>query len=121
MKIRKKIDWTLGMKKYDMKKYWNNRAKFSKNMYQYVCIYEVPYQFNKLMDYIQKTCFSKLLKKCYNIKKKNVLEIGCGVGRWSQHMIDKKVIYTGIDISQEMIKIAKKKREFRKEVSVYLL
>ena len=107
--MRKKIDWTLGMKKYDMRKYWSKRANFSKNVYQSVCIYEVPYQFNELMDYVQKTCFFKLLEKCQNIKDKNVLEIGCGVGRWSQYMIDKGAVYTGIDISQEMIKIAKKR------------
>ncbi len=49
-----------------------------------------------------------------DIKKiKNVLEVGCGGGRWSFYLCDKVSFVTGIDISGEMIKLSESIRENR--------
>ena len=55
-------NFKLRMKKYDMQNYWNERAKFSHNIYNAVCAYGAPHQFNDLMDKIQKWCLSNLLE-----------------------------------------------------------
>lgn len=43
-----------------------------------------------------------------NICKKNILDLGCGMGHYSNYMYNKGFTVTGIDFSEEMIKIAKK-------------
>lgn len=103
-----KRDFRLGMEKYDMQKYWDKRAKIGENIYEKVCVYGAPPQFNEIMDKIQRTCLSKLLKQIPDINDKKVLEVGCGVGRWANLIISIGAEYIGVDISPEMVKIAKK-------------
>lgn len=43
------------------------------------------------------------------LKGKRVLDIGCGAGRDAEQFIQKKYDYTGIDISEGMIEVAKKR------------
>ena len=42
-------------------------------------------------------------------KNKNVLEVGCGIGTAAQSFIENGAIYTGLDLSDKSIEIAKKK------------
>jgi ubiquinone/menaquinone biosynthesis C-methylase UbiE len=44
-------------------------------------------------------------------KNKRVLEVGCGIGTAAQSFIESDAIYTGIDISDKSIDIAKKRLE----------
>jgi ubiquinone/menaquinone biosynthesis C-methylase UbiE len=44
-------------------------------------------------------------------KNKHVLEVGCGIGTAAQSFIESGSIYTGIDISDKAIEIAKKRLE----------
>jgi len=67
---------------YNMKDYWSKRARFGLNMYEKICAYGVPSQFNEIMDRTQKDCLNSLLTKIPSIHGKKVLEIGCGIGRW---------------------------------------
>ncbi|MCZ2845469.1 MAG: class I SAM-dependent methyltransferase [Candidatus Bathyarchaeota archaeon] len=99
----------LGMKKYDMLRFWNKRAKEGSNIYEKVCVYGAPPQFNEIMDKIQKCCLNKLLKQIPDIHCEKILEVGCGVGRWAPLMLSKGAKYFGVDISSEMIRIAKRK------------
>ncbi|MFX0142281.1 MAG: class I SAM-dependent methyltransferase [Candidatus Hodarchaeota archaeon] len=101
------VDYKLGMKKYDMEKYWNKRAKEGNNIYQKVCVYNASSQFNKMMNKIQKNCLNTLLKYIPIIENKNILEVGCGTGRWAKYMLNKNVNYYGVDISPMMLDIAK--------------
>ncbi len=56
--------------------------------------------------------YDKLEKRAFDIfvkndsQRKTVLEIGCGTGHWSRYFSDKGFDVTGVDISEEMIKIA---------------
>ncbi len=101
-------DFRLEMNKYNMQKYWDERAKVSENICEKVCVYGAPPQFNEIMDKIQRMCLSKLLKQIPDISGKKVLEVGCGVGRWAKLIINKGAEYNGVDISSKMIEIAKK-------------
>ena len=44
-------------------------------------------------------------------KNKNVLEVGCGIGTAAQSFIENGAIYTGLDLSDKSIEIAKKRLE----------
>lgn len=45
-----------------------------------------------------------------NAKKgRRLLEVGCGTGHWSQYFADKGFDVTGIDISEAMLRVARKK------------
>ncbi len=49
----------------------------------------------------------KMLPK--NLEDKQVIDIGCGEGRWDRLMAKRGAMVTGIDSSQKMIEIAKKR------------
>ncbi|MBA4319851.1 MAG: hypothetical protein C0412_15745, partial [Flavobacterium sp.] len=46
-----------------------------------------------------------------NLENKEVIDIGCGDGRWSRLMVERGAKVTGIDVSQKMIDIGKKRSE----------
>jgi len=50
-----------------------------------------------------------LLKVLGPIKFKSVLDVGCGFGRIGELLADRDVDYTGIDVSDEMIRAARKR------------
>jgi len=60
-----------------------------------------------MYDRFEKQAFDRLLVN--DNQGKNLLEIGCGTGHWSEYFSEKGFEVTGIDISGEMINIAKKK------------
>lgn len=45
---------------------------------------------------------------------KDILDLGCGIGRWADAVKDKCRSYCGIDFSSEMISVAKQKNENEK-------
>lgn len=50
-----------------------------------------------------------ILPKLHITKESNVLDIGCGMGRWAEQVIPLCNYYCGVDFSDEMIKIAKER------------
>ena len=83
----------LGMKEYEMRKYWNERAKAGSSIRDKVCVYGAPPQFNEILDKVQKNCFNWLLQQIPDICDKKILEVGCGVGRWARLIVDKGAKY----------------------------
>jgi ubiquinone/menaquinone biosynthesis C-methylase UbiE len=53
------------------------------------------------------TEFPKVIELIGNIKGKQILDLGCGIGKHSKEYIKKGAQVTGIDASEEMIKITK--------------
>lgn len=60
-----------------------------------------------MYDSFEKYAIDKILAS--DVKGSRLLEVGCGTGHWSRYFSDKGFDVTGIDISSEMIKIARKK------------
>jgi len=99
-----------GMMKCD---HWNQRAKehgASRKGYKAICSYGAPYVYNKYIDIIHKKAFLKMLRRC-QVKDKKVIDVGCGVGRWCRLLSGKGARVTGLDISEEMIKVAERALE----------
>ena len=96
--------------KYDMEAYWDKRAEcFDEDEYKAICVFLASREINMFWDYLHHQALSFLLRKIGNVKAKRVLEIGCGVGRWADFINRRGASYTGIDISQNMVDIAKKR------------
>lgn len=81
--------------KYD----FNHKAVYYDQWYQT--------RHGRIYDKVEKRTIDKILSK----EKKGlaVLEVGCGTGHWSRYFSDKGSDVTGIDMSAEMIKIARQK------------
>lgn len=52
-------------------------------------------------------------------RDKNVLDIGCGMGRWAEELAPKVNCYVGVDFSAEMVKLAKERCSSYSNVSFY--
>ena len=76
-----------------MTKLYSKLANVYHEMYQNIFDYKKEFQF-----------YNRILKK-HN--SKNVLEIGCGSGNLASYFLKNKYNYTGLDLSQEMLDIAK--------------
>ncbi len=105
-------------REYDMRIYWNERARNARSTYEAVCIRGAPFYFNYLMEKLQRDCLARSFKKIrINKKRVLILEIGCGVGRWidivknlaSNNSINSEIEYIGIDIAPNMIQKAYEK------------
>ncbi len=90
-----------------MKDFWNNTAKKfgEENGYRPVLLPTSKGLVNWYVDFVQKTALEQFIQK---LSKKTVLDLGCGVGRWSVRLATRNTYVIGIDLSREMIKLAKK-------------
>ena len=77
-----------------MSKLYSQLAKAYHEMYQSIFDYKKEFDF-----------YDKLLKK-YKCRK--ILEIGCGTGNLAKYFMETGYNYTGLDLFNEMLKIAKK-------------
>jgi ubiquinone/menaquinone biosynthesis C-methylase UbiE len=100
------IDEHLGTGEYSPEKYWSERAKnYNGDYFKAVCAFVATKTENRSMDRVQRY-FMKIALKKLNITGKNVIEFGCGIGRWIRLYQKKGYNWTGVDISDEMLSIA---------------
>lgn len=82
---------------------------------EYSQIYNTLY---KSKDYKRETEYLyKLITKNYNQKIKNILDIGCGTGKHASLLVDKGYQLHGVDMSPQMISIAKENLKEKKNLS----
>src|ERR1700682_1882403 len=86
--------------------YWESRAcRFASHGdgLAAVCSYGMPDFYNRAIHFCQQKALSPFLKQSAG---KSVLDIGCGVGRWSVWMAKRGAPVTGVDISPTMVREA---------------
>ena len=104
-------DKHLGTGEYSPIKYWSARAMHSsKERLDAVCVFGATKDENETVHRVQLSALSKALKS-KDLYGANVLEYGCGIGRWVSFFKQKGCIWHGVDISDEMLSIAKKLSE----------
>jgi len=90
-------------------KFWNNTAKrFAASGFKAVCTPTSIGVVNWYGDFLQKTALKPVL--CQVSKGTRVLDIGCGVGRWSSRLIKMGADVTGVDIAKNMVMEANKRQ-----------
>ncbi|HEY2591013.1 MAG TPA: class I SAM-dependent methyltransferase [Steroidobacteraceae bacterium] len=89
--------------------YWENRARqFARagDGLAAVCSYGMPVFYNRLIHFCQSRALAPWLAVPDGAR---VLDIGCGVGRWSRRLAGRGARVTGIDLSPTMIEEAKRR------------
>jgi ubiquinone/menaquinone biosynthesis C-methylase UbiE len=101
-------DTHLGTGEYDPEKYWSARARTIKgSCFSAVCVFGATEDENNSAHRVQHSVLHRALKNL-DLKGKEVLEYGCGVGRWIPYFKRCGSIWHGIDISNDMLSMAKK-------------
>jgi len=91
----------------DKRDFWEKTAeRFADNGIKAVCNPTSYGWFNKYVDFLQRTRLTPFLE---NLRGSFGLDIGCGVGRWIQRLLDHGVTVVGMDVSKNMIFQAKKR------------
>ena len=70
--------------------------------------YDLIYQSK---DYSSEVEYVDTLIKNEPIKIKTILDLGCGTGRHDELLINKGYVVHGVDISEEMLKVAETRRK----------
>ncbi len=107
-------------KKYedDPQEYWNEVASKYKSEDAVLVPGDIKIK-NQYYDSVQRKVLLKVFKQL-NVGSK-ILDVGCGVGRWSFALAKRGMKVIGVDISKEMVKIAKDRAEKQKLENVGFL
>ena len=94
----------------NIREFYNKRAqkfiKGEKNQYTSVLLGDNNPEYAKKWDEFEKNYVGKYLNLGTD---KKFLDIGCGIGRWAENVIDKCGQYIGTDFSIEMVKAARER------------
>jgi SAM-dependent methyltransferase len=89
--------------------YWEDRARrfaTEGNGLAAVCSYGMPEFYNRTIDWSQRLALSRWLQVGPGTR---VLDVGCGVGRWSRLLASRGARVTGVDLSPTMIAQSRKR------------
>lgn len=93
--------------------YWERRAQQFANRdggLPAVCSYGMPAFYNRAIEMTQRKALGPFLKVTPG---ERVLDVGCGVGRWSLPLAEAGAVVTGIDLSATMVAEAAARAEAR--------
>jgi SAM-dependent methyltransferase len=89
--------------------YWEDRARRFATVgdgLAAVCSYGMPGFYNRLIDFSQRRALAPWLRVS---RRTRVLDVGCGIGRWSRRLASRGATVTGVDLSPTMIAEAQRR------------
>lgn len=89
--------------------YWEARARRYARIgagLSAVCSYGMPWFYNRAIDLCQRLALRPWLA---GVEGKAVLDVGCGVGRWSLELARRGARVTGIDLAPSMLEEARRR------------
>lgn len=94
---------------YRPAEYWEDRARryaVEGDGLAAVCSYGMPRFYNRLIHFCQRRALEPWLKTAPGMR---VLDVGCGIGRWSRLLAARGARVTGVDLSPTMIAEAQRR------------
>lgn len=91
------------------KEYWEERAKQfagEEEGYKAICSYGMPGFYNQYIHFCQQRALAPWLRTKPGEK---VLDVGCGVGRWSRLLAHQGAEVVGVDLSPTMVEEARRR------------
>jgi 2-polyprenyl-3-methyl-5-hydroxy-6-metoxy-1,4-benzoquinol methylase len=88
----------------DVVSFWEARARRFAGEGQglrAICSYAMPAFYNWSIDVTQRRALRALLDSI--VPGTRVLDVGCGVGRWSRELAQRGAVVTGVDLSENML------------------
>ncbi len=95
--------------RYRPAEYWEARARrfaVQGDGLAAVCSYGMPSFYNRLIHFCQRRALERWLKVSAGMR---VLDVGCGVGRWSRLLASRGADVVGIDLSPTMVAEAERR------------
>ncbi|HET7435321.1 MAG TPA: class I SAM-dependent methyltransferase [Thermoanaerobaculia bacterium] len=89
--------------------YWNQRARDYAGRgagFRAVCSYGMPAFYNGYIHLTQQLAISEHLKVAPGT---SVLDLGCGIGRWSRQLAERGANVVGVDVAPAMIEEARRR------------
>jgi SAM-dependent methyltransferase len=89
--------------------YWEERARrfaAEGEGLAAVCSYGMPGFYNRMIHFSQRLALARWLRVSPGTR---VLDVGCGVGRWSRLLASRGALVTGVDLSPTMIAEARRR------------
>ncbi len=100
----------------DTKDFWANRAEQTINLTSVLLGADKDSQTQLKRNLREKEILISLIN---NKKHLSVLDVGCGIGRWADNLIDNIDSYVGIDYSQGFIEYANEKYKSNDNIKFY--
>jgi ubiquinone/menaquinone biosynthesis C-methylase UbiE len=90
-----------------------------------ICSYGMPGFYNRAIALTQRCALAPWLRRVSarhrGARPASVLDIGCGVGRWSLRLARKGCRVTGVDLSSRMIEIARKRSAATRDACQFIV
>lgn len=100
----------------DTKEFWVNRAEQTINLTSVLLGADKDSQAQLERNLKEKEILISLIN---NKKSLRILDIGCGIGRWAENLINNMDSYVGIDYSKGFIEYAKEKYKSNDSIEFY--
>lgn len=98
------------------KDFWNNQGKKNIDLKSVLLGYDKPSQAHIERNLKEKEILISLINNKKNLR---ILDIGCGIGRWAENLINNIDSYVGIDYSKGFIEYAKEKYKSNDSIEFY--
>jgi SAM-dependent methyltransferase len=95
---------------YDPKSYWNTRARrYASDPLRAACLDDIDE--SRCIDGVQRALLRQAVRRLggrAQLHGKVVLDFGCGSGRWVAFLRSYGLVYSGVDIAEDMLVIARR-------------